>query len=230
MTAEPTPPPPATPSSLPSGWVRVDCHLHTVDSGDSATTVEDLERRIEEVGLTVVCVTDHHAITAAERAIERNVGARVVIGEEVRTSVGELIGLFLTERIPYVLPVGEVISRIRAQGGVVYAPHPYDPIRSALRQQLDRLCTEGHIDVVEAFNAKTAQAVYNDKAADVARQFELPVAAGSDAHDPAGIGAAYIEMPEFDGPKDFVEKLWEGRIFGEYRDHAARFVQSTQVS
>ena len=89
----------------PAGWVRVDCHLHTVASGDSVLTLEELAERARQAGLDVVCVTDHNVTHAAVTAAERDIGVRVVIGEEVRTPDGDVIGLFLTERIPYVLPL-----------------------------------------------------------------------------------------------------------------------------
>src|ERR1700677_4401939 len=101
------------PRALPPGWVRVDCHLHTAVSGDATTTIDELAEGVERCGLDVVCITDHHHISAAHEAIERGIGARVVVGEEIRTPFGELIGLFLSERIPYVLPLDEVVGRIR---------------------------------------------------------------------------------------------------------------------
>ena len=209
---------------MPPGWVRVDCHLHTVRSGDAVTTLEQLAERVERTGLDVVCITDHHAVDAALDAIRLDLGVRVVVGEEIRTPLGELIGLFLSERIPYVLPLPEVVGRIRAQGGVVYAPHPFDPIREGVREAaLTRLCEAGDLDVIEAFNAKIEDDEHNQAAQRVAERFGIPVAAGSDAHDPPGVGAAWVEMPDFDGPAEFVEALAAGRLVGEHRPHARRF-------
>lgn len=209
---------------LPAGWVRVDCHLHTERSGDACTTLDQLEERVESAGLDVVCVTDHHAVDAAQEALVRDLGVRVVVGEEIRTPVGELIGLFLQERIPYVLPVEEVVDRIRQQGGLVYAPHPYDPARAGLRDvPLKQLCEQGSVDVVEAFNSKIDDDAHNMQAWRTARLYDLPVAAGSDAHDPPGIGAAWVQMPDFDGPGSFLSSLARGTIVGEYRPHARRF-------
>ncbi|HEY4024807.1 MAG TPA: PHP domain-containing protein [Candidatus Dormibacteraeota bacterium] len=209
---------------LPPGWVRVDCQLHTVWSGDASTTLDQLASRVAAVGLDVVCVTDHHTLDGARRAVERGIGARVVVGEEVRTPVGELIGLFLTDRVPYVLPVEEVVARIRAQGGLVYAPHPLDRHRRGVGERwLDTLAAAGSIDVVEVFNAKVRDARDNELAAEVARHHGLPGGAGSDAHDPEGVGAAYLEMPDFDGPDGFLAGLRSARVVGEFRDHAPRY-------
>src|SRR5712691_3425082 len=124
----------------PAGWVRVDCHLHTVASGDSVLTLDQLAGRAEQTALDVVCITDHNVTSAAVAAAGRDLGVRIIIGEEIRTPDGDIIGLFITERVPYVLPVSEVVARIRAQGGLVYAPHPFDSARSSLGRVLPALC------------------------------------------------------------------------------------------
>jgi predicted metal-dependent phosphoesterase TrpH len=200
--------------------VRVDCHLHTVHSGDAVTTVERLAARVREERLDVVCVTDHHTFAGAHEALAGEIGARVVVGEEIRTHAGEIIGLFLTERVPYVLPLEEAAGRVRAQGGLVYAPHPFDASRTSLGAEgLERLCALGALDVVEVFNAKVAEEEDNRRARRFADGHGLPGAAGSDAHDPHGIGAAYVEMPDFDGPGEFLTSLTDARITGEFRAH-----------
>jgi predicted metal-dependent phosphoesterase TrpH len=205
--------------------VRVDCHLHTCWSGDATTTREELASRVADEGIDVVCVTDHHTLDGAREALKCGVGgARVVVGEEIRTPVGELIGLFLTERIPYVLPLPEVVARIRAQGGLVYAPHPLDRHRAGIGASLvAELATEGALDVLEVFNAKTREAEDNRRAADLAAETGLPGGAGSDAHDPQGVGAAYLEMPDFEGPASFLASLREARRVGSFRPHARRY-------
>ena len=129
----------------------------------------------------------------------------------------------LTERIPYVLPAAEAVARIRAQGGLVYLPHPFDPVRGSVGAAADRLCADGAADIVEVFNAKIADQQLNQRAADLAARWRLPGGAGSDAHDPAGIGAAYVEMPDFDGPAEFAAALASARVVGEHREHAPRF-------
>lgn len=222
--ARPDPARPGEAGDLRQGWVRVDCHLHTVRSGDAETTLDQLAERVARIGLDVVCITDHHAIDAATEALERDLGVRVVVGEEVRTPEGELIGLFLNERIPYVLPLAEVVGRIRGQGGVVYAPHPFDPVRAGLREEaLRQLCASGDLDVIEGFNAKIEDDAHNRSARRIADVYGIPVAAGSDAHDPAGIGAAWVEMPDFDGPAEFLGSLRSARLVGEYRAHASKY-------
>jgi predicted metal-dependent phosphoesterase TrpH len=207
------------------GWVRVDCHLHTALSGDAVTSIDELAERVEQEQLDVVCITDHNVTAAAVAAAERGIGARVIVGEEVRTRDGDVIGLFLTERIPYVLPLAEVTALIRGQDGLIYLPHPFDPGRSSLGQVAERLCADGLADVIEVFNAKISDQSLNQQAAQLAARFGLPGGAGSDAHDPDGIGAAYLEMPDFDGPQEFVVALTQAQITGEHRPHAIRYAR-----
>ena len=208
------------------GWVRADCHLHTIASGDAWTTLDQLAERVVAVGLDVVFITDHNVTTAAVTAMERGIGARVIVGEEIRTPKGDIIGLYLNERIPYVLPLAEVTGRIRAQGGLIYAPHPFDQGRSSLGASLVDLCETGQVDVIEIFNAKIINQDANKEAAELAARYSLPGGAGSDAHDPVGIGAAYLEMPDFDGPASFLSSLGRATITGEYREYAPRFTAS----
>lgn len=209
--------------ALPSGWVRVDCHVHTVASGDSVLEVEELAARATALGIDVVFVTDHHEVSAAVAARRRTLEVRIEVGEEIRTPDGEVLGLFLTERIPYVLPVWTVIGRIRGQGGLVGIPHPFDPLRAGAGAVADALCAAGQVDLVEAFNAKVGDAAHNAEALRLAARYGLPVSAGSDAHDAAGLGAAYVEMPSFEGPAEFLDALGRGRVVGELRPHARRF-------
>ena len=210
-------------SRAPAGRVRVDCHLHTVASGDSVLTLEQLAERARQAALDVVCITDHNVTSEAVAAAERDLGVRVIVGEEIRTPNGDVIGLFLTERIPYVLPLAEVISRIRSQDGLVYVPHPFDPVRSSLGRLLPSLCADGAADIIEVFNAKVADQALNARAASLAERFSLPGGAGSDAHDAPGVGAAYVEMPDFDGPAGFLAALACAQVAGEFRGHAPRY-------
>ncbi|TCP46816.1 hypothetical protein EV191_11393 [Tamaricihabitans halophyticus] len=206
--------------TAPEGWLRVDCHLHTAFSGDAVTTIAELGTRAVAEGIDVLCVTDHHTLDGAYVAHQEMAGVRIIIGEEIRTHAGEIIGLFLTERVPYVLPLADAVRRVKDQGGIVYAPHPFDPNRRGLgRSGMDELCAAGALDVVEVCNAKVVDEQDNQRAMHYAAARELAMAAGSDAHDQAGIGGAYLLMPDFDGPADFLRKLADARITGEYRPH-----------
>jgi len=205
---------------LQPGWVRVDLHSHTMWSGDSTTTPEEVQQAVVESGLDVLCITDHHAINGAFE-LSASLPCRVVVGEEMRTHAGEIIGLFLTERIPFGTPPAEAARAIRDQGGIVYIPHPFDPMRRNLTEPaLDALVAQGLVDAIEVINAKTSLTSLNRRAADYAAEHGLAAGAGSDAHVPLALGAAYVEMPDFDGPGDFLAKLPEARPVGHHWDHA----------
>jgi predicted metal-dependent phosphoesterase TrpH len=215
----------------PAGWVRVDLHSHTMWSGDSTTTPDELEQAVIESGLDVLCITDHNAVKGALR-LAAELPCRVVVGEEVRTHAGELIGLFLTERVPFGIPAREVAAAIREQGGVVYVPHPFDPVRRNLAEDaLVDLAGAGLVDAIEVRNAKTSLESLNRRAARFAADHGLLAGAGSDAHVPDALGSAYVEMPDFDGPASFLAALAQGRVVGHHWDHArpwrARIVPST---
>ena len=203
---------------LEPGWVRVDLHSHTMWSGDSTTTPDEIAGAVVEAGIDVLCITDHNAIKGAVDLVDR-LTCRVIVGEELRTHAGEIIGLFLDERIPVGVQPDEAARAVRAQGGIVYIPHPFDPMRRNISESaLDALIEDGLVDAIEVINAKTSLRSLNDRAASIAAAHGLAAGAGSDAHVPDAIGAAYVEMPDFDGPADFVAKLRLGRPVGHYWD------------
>jgi len=134
----------------------------------------------------------------------------VVVGEEVMTTDGELIGLFLTEQIPTGLSAWEAVRRIKAQGGLVYLEHPYDSFRRHLTEQaIENL--EEMIDVVEVWNGRSDSQV-NQRAMQLCELLGAAAGAGSDAHIIRDIGSVAVEMGEFVGAQDFLAKLRLGSI------------------
>jgi predicted metal-dependent phosphoesterase TrpH len=168
-------------------------------------------------------------------ALADELPCRVVVGQEVRTWAGEVIGLFLTERLPYGLPPHEAVAAIRDQGGLVYVPHPFDPMRHCMKEDaLRQLAADGLIDALEVFNAKTSLSHLNAQAAAFAAEHDLPGGSGSDAHEPTAIGAAYVEMPDFSDARQFLASMREGRVVGHHYDRPrqwrARIVPSTKAT
>lgn len=190
-----------------------DFHIHTHHSKDCAMPVTDILERAREVGLDVVAITDHDSAEGGleAREVADRYGVRVIVGEEVKTSEGEVIGLFLERTIPGGMTFSETIAAIREQRGVVYVPHPFDrlhtiPSPAVLRANVD------DIDVVEVFNSRLAFPGFNELAEKFAQRYRLPAAGGSDAHVLQGIGTALCGMDDFTGPDDFVAALAESRI------------------
>jgi predicted metal-dependent phosphoesterase TrpH len=211
-------------------------HLHSMWSGDCTTTVDELAEAVAETGIGVLCLTDHNTVNGAvELAASGALGCRVVVGEELRTAAGEIIGLFLTERLPFGLSPVDAVTRIREQGGLVYVPHPFDPMRHCLREDVLRgLAADGGIDAIEVINGKTSLDSLNRQAAELAGEFGLAAGAGSDAHVPEAVGAACVEMPDFTDAATFLEGLRAGTPMGHHfdppRQWRPRIVPSTRAT
>ena len=211
-------------------------HLHSMWSGDSTTTPAELAQAVADTGLDVLCLTDHNNITGALRlAGSGELGCRVVVGEELRTAAGEIIGLFLTDHLPFGLSPADAVSRIRDQGGLVYVPHPVDPTRHCLNADVLRgLAADGGIDAIEVFNAKSPLASLNRRAAELADELGLAGGAGSDAHVPDAVGAAFVEMADFTDAASFLTALRTAAVIGHHADPSrpwrSRVIPSTTES
>jgi predicted metal-dependent phosphoesterase TrpH len=192
--------------------IDVDLHMHTDHSYDCATPVEVLLAEARARGLGAIAVTDHNEISGAHAARERADGLTVIVGEEVKTAEqGEVIGLFIEEKIPRGMTLQETIAEIKRQGGLVYVPHPFDRMHSVpdYEHLLDVL---DDVDAIEAFNPRVAITEFNDEAARFAAKYRIPAGAGSDAHVPQGLGSVRIRMREFNGPEEFLESLRDADI------------------
>ena len=193
--------------------VKVDLHVHTEYSPDCLTPCEDLIRWARRRQLDAVAITDHNTIEGA-LALSATSPIPIIIGEEVRTTRGEIIGLFLREEIPMHLSPSETVRIIHGQGGLVYVPHPMARVRrsalefGALMQIID------DVDIIETFNARAAFSLDNKRAQELARSYGLPSGAGSDAHQGFEIGHAYVEMPAFTDARSFLESIRRGKVRG----------------
>jgi hypothetical protein len=189
--------------------IDVDLHMHTDHSSDCATPVEVLLATARDQGLGAIAVTDHNEISGALEAAEKaaDYGVKVIVGEEVKTArQGEVIGLFLRERIPRGMSLAETVAEIRRQGGVVYVPHPFDRMH-AVPDYEHLLGVVEDIDAIEVYNPRVAIASFNEEAARFAAKYRIPAGAGSDAHVAPGLGSVRVRMADFDGPEEFLESL-----------------------
>jgi len=205
---------PARVPALDGDWIAADLHLHTSWSHDCQIPAEELLDHAEASGLGAIAVTDHNVFGGALEALELARGRDLIVipGEEVKTDgQGEVIGLFLSEEIPRRLSFAETVAAIRAQGGVVYVPHPFDrlhaiPDPATLHRHLDE------IDVLEVYNARLLFEAYNEEALRFARKYGVTMGAGSDAHVLQGIGTGGVRMRSFDGPAQFLESLRTAQV------------------
>jgi glycosyltransferase involved in cell wall biosynthesis len=192
--------------------IDVDLHMHTDHSYDCATPVEVLLAEARTRGLGAIAVTDHNEVSGAHAARAQARGIEVIVGEEVKTAdQGEVIGLFIEDKIPRGMTLQETIAEIKRQGGLVYVPHPFDRLHSVpdYEHLLDVL---DDVDAIEVFNPRVAISEFNDEAARFAAKYRIPAGAGSDAHVPQGLGSVRIRMREFDGPEEFLESLRDADI------------------
>jgi len=205
--------------------IDVDIHMHTDHSNDCVTPVEVLLATARERGLGAIAVTDHNEISGAHaaRAKAAEYGVKVIVGEEVKTrDQGEVIGLFIEEKIPRGMSLEDTIAEIRRQGGLVYVPHPFDRLHSVPDYE-NLLAVVDQVDAIEVFNPRIAIAAWNEEAVRFAGKYRIPGGAGSDAHVAQGLGAVRIRMRDFDGPEEFLESLRDADILG--RPSSLRYAQ-----
>ena len=189
--------------------IDVDLHMHTDHSHDCATPVEVLLATAHEQGLGAIAITDHNELSGALDAAAKaaRFGVKVIVAEEVKTAEqGEVIGLFLREKIPRGLTLQETVAEIKRQGGLVYVPHPFDRMHSV--PDYEHLLTIlQDIDAIEVYNPRVAIGSFNEEAARFARKYRIVAGAGSDSHVAQGLGSVRIRMHDFDGPAEFLESL-----------------------
>ncbi len=197
-----------------SNSLKADLHVHTRYSEDSISPPEKIVQHCLKVGINCLAITDHNEISGAFE-VKRIAPFKIIIGEEILSNRGEIIGYFLSEKIPSRLSPQETVARIKAQGGLVCIPHPYDILRSGTKihkQALEEILPNA--DIIEVFNSKTMLLRYSKRALELAQRHNLPGTAGSDAHIVREIGSTYMEIPEFNDAQQFLQSLRQGQVFG----------------
>ncbi|MDP9134867.1 MAG: CehA/McbA family metallohydrolase [Actinomycetota bacterium] len=214
-------------------FVHVDLHMHTDHSSDCATPAATLLEAAKAAGLDKIAITDHNEVSGAHeaRALAEQIGGiEVIVAEEVKTAdQGEVIGLFIEEKIPKGMTLDETIAAIRAQGGLVYVPHPFDRMHSVPDYE-HLLAVVEDVDAIEVFNPRVAFSAFNEEAARFAEKYRIVAGAGSDSHVAAGLGSVKIRMRAFDGPEEFLESLRDADIVRKKQSllyvQALKFIQT----
>jgi predicted metal-dependent phosphoesterase TrpH/glycosyltransferase involved in cell wall biosynthesis len=201
--------------------IHVDLHMHTDHSPDCATPVEVLLATAQDRGLGAIAITDHNEISgalAAREVAEGMDGIEVIVAEEVKTAEqGEVIGLFLEEKIERGMTMEETIAEIRRQGGLVYIPHPFDRLHSVPDYE-NLLAIVEEIDILEVFNPRVAFSAFNEEAERFAEKYRLVPGAGSDSHVAQGLGSVRIRVHDFDGPEEFLEAMRDADIVRKHKN------------
>ena len=169
----------------------VDLHSHSSASFDSLSNPVALARAAAARGVTHLAITDHDRVDGAQRARDAQVpGITIIVGSEVRTQAGDMIALFIERPLQVGLPPEEAIAAIRAQGGLVGIPHPFDAWRGSLLLDDRFLSLLPLIDFIEGWNARLVAPGGNQRAAELAVAHGIPSVASSDAHSIMEIGNA----------------------------------------
>lgn len=199
---------------------RFDLHLHTEFSPDCDTDLGRIEPHCQSVGVTGIAVTDHNTIEGALRMRDRARSLHIIVGEEVSTCDGDVIGLFLKEHIAPRMSALETMEAISAQGGLVYLPHPFDKSKARRTKGASLQSVLTAIDIVETFNGKVGRDQYNMLALDFARHHHKVFGGGSDAHNLHAIGTVVNDIDteeDLNDPAAFLRALKHAQILGHRR-------------
>jgi predicted metal-dependent phosphoesterase TrpH len=177
--------------------LRTEFHCHTIFSRDCLTQPHKLVETCHRKGIDRVIVTDHNCIEGALRCKEID-PERVIIGEEIMTTQGELLSAYIRDEIPAGLPPMEAITRLREQGAFISVSHPFDIHRSGHWDENDLIRILPHVDAIETFNSRCMLPRYNFRAQDFAVEHGVLGTYGSDAHTAFELGRGNLLLPPFD--------------------------------
>jgi len=210
--------------------IRADLHVHTMYSLDGRIRLKDLISRLCELGIGAIAVTDHNTITGALKLLDKNPPFKVIVGEEITALGGEIIGLFLKERVKPLMTLEEAACAVKEQGGLVYLPHPtsrvvISRVKPKFLNKVLELC-----DVVEGINGRSIFRADDKIAIELAKKWGKPVGVGSDTHLMSDLGSCYVEMEDFSGPADFLEKLRGAKLVDNKKTSVIKTALLTMVS
>jgi predicted metal-dependent phosphoesterase TrpH len=193
--------------------LKVDLHIHTCVSKDGSLHPADVIRIAKQKGLDRICITDHNSLEGALAGHQLD-PEFVIVGEEIKTTQGEILAFFVREWVPPRLSPQETLERLKAQGAVISVSHPFDPHRSHWSEEVLQALAP-LLDAIEGLNARTVNPQYNERALAFAAAHRLAVTAGSDAHTGLEIGAAYLEIPAFKTAEEFRAGLGLATLRGQ---------------
>lgn len=194
--------------------IKIDLHTHSSGSPDGSITSEQYQHALEAGLLDYIAITDHDTITTAVQ-IQKELGQKIIVGQEITTNEGELIGLFLTTPIKPNLSAIQTVEAIHRQGGLVYVPHPFETVRKGItKATLDSIAD--HVDIIEAHNGRAVFQNKGPKAATWARLNNKVMAASSDAHGKKGLGATFTQITTAPTAANLLEQLATGRLTAKH--------------
>lgn len=185
--------------------IKIDLHTHSTSSPDGGITPEEYARIIEDGVLDYIAITDHNTTDFAKQ-LHATLGERIIVGEEIMSRTGELIGLYLTNTIPPGMSALDTAKAIKAQNGVVYVPHPLETVRKGLDQESLEVIAS-YIDIMEVHNGRALFQNRGPQSHTWARLHNKAIAASSDAHGKRGLGHTFSVIGKKPTAKNLVELL-----------------------
>lgn len=173
---------------------KVDLHTHSTASPDGGISKDQYRKAIESGLLDVIAVTDHNRIDVATD-LNKELGERIIVGEEIMTSGGEIVGLFLNKEISSGMSPLETVKEIKDQGGLVYIPHPFETIRKGLHPAVLEELVD-YVDIIEVYNGRAFAQNRSEQAVVWAKLNRIISAASSDAHGFHGLGHTFTTLKE----------------------------------
>lgn len=193
--------------------LTIDFHAHTSISKDSLTSPERILSAARRKKLDRLVITDHNSIAGALAAHALD-PERIIIGEEIMTTKGEILAAYVSREIPRGLSPQETIQQLREQGAFISVSHPFDSWRNGAWKMEDLLEITPLVDAIEILNSRCSTAADNQRAKEFAFQYKLPGTAGSDAHAAFELGAARMVLPQFNGPEELRKVILDGEVKG----------------
>ncbi|MGB8983526.1 MAG: PHP domain-containing protein [Anaerolineales bacterium] len=190
--------------------LRVEFHCHTIYSKDSLTRPRALVEACRRKGIDRVVVTDHNTIAGAQVAQSLD-PQRVIVGEEIMTTRGEILAAFVMEEIPRGLTPQETIRRLKDQGAFISVSHPFDRWRNGAWQEADLLEILPEVDAIEVYNSRCMQPRFNLEARRFAEKHEIAGTVGSDAHAAFELGRSLLLLEPFEDPQGLRNVIRTGR-------------------
>lgn len=187
---------------------KIDLHTHSIASPDGGISASEYENVITKGKLDYIAITDHNRIDFAQKMAEK-LGDRIIVGEEIMTTSGEIIGLYLKEKIPAGLSTNETIKKIKEQGGLVYVPHPLENTRKGL--QINVL--EEIVDYIDIMEIGNGRALLQSKYSQVlvwTNLNNLIGVASSDSHGKYGFGRTYTSIHDAPSRNNILSELAKG--------------------
>jgi predicted metal-dependent phosphoesterase TrpH len=193
---------------------KLDLHTHSEASPDGSLRVIDYKRMLESGALDYVAITDHNRIDFAIQ-LQKVLGDSIIVGEEIMTNEGEIIGLYLKKAIPGGMSLKETIHYVKDQQAIVYVPHPFETIRSGISPTgLDAIASD--VQIVEVFNGRAIFQNRSKQSHAWAKKHAKAMAASSDSHGPRGWGKTYTLVDEKPTHANLVDCLQTSQLSTRY--------------